>query len=41
MKDRFYEGELWKRELEHRLLPRLVKYDVVLIEAEENLGGWQ
>jgi NIPSNAP protein len=41
MKDRFYEGELWKRELEHRLLPMLEKYDVVLVEADENLGGWQ
>ena len=41
MKDRFYEGELWKRELEHTLLPMLEKYDVVLVEADENLGGWQ
>ena len=41
MKDRFYEGELWKRELEHTLMPMLEKYDVVLVEADENLGGWQ
>src|SRR5262249_37112075 len=41
MKDRFYEGALWKSELEHTLLPMLEKYDVVLIEAEEDLGGWQ
>jgi hypothetical protein len=40
MRDRFYEGELWKTELEHTLLPMLEKYDVVLVEADENLGGW-
>ena len=41
MRDRFYQGELWKRELEHRLLPMLEKYDVVLVEADEDLGGWR
>jgi hypothetical protein len=41
MKKMFYEGELWKGELEHVLLPMLEKYDVVLVEADENLGGWQ
>lgn len=41
MKDQFYEGELWKRELEHKLLPLLEKYDVVLVEAEGGLGSWQ
>src|SRR5262245_5112049 len=41
MRDQFYEGELWKRELEQRLLPMLEKYDVVLVEADEDLGGWQ
>ncbi len=41
MKAKFYEGELWKRELEKKLLPMLEKYDVVLVEAEEDLGGWQ
>ena len=40
MKDRFYEGELWKRELEPKLLPMLEKYDVVLVEAEGGLGAW-
>jgi hypothetical protein len=40
MKDQFYEGALWKGELEQTLLPMLEKYDVVLVEAEENLGGW-
>jgi hypothetical protein len=32
MKARFYEGELWKRELEGILLPILEKYDVVLVD---------
>ena len=41
MKAQFYEGELWKRELEHKLLPMLEKYDVVLVEAQDGLGSWQ
>lgn len=34
MKARFYEGELWKSELENLLMPILEKYDVVLVEDE-------
>ncbi|HYL16021.1 MAG TPA: hypothetical protein VEV41_23505 [Terriglobales bacterium] len=30
------EGELWKQELEHKLMPMLDKYKVVLVEAEED-----
>jgi hypothetical protein len=41
MKARFYEGELWKRELEATLLPMLEKYDVVLVEAAGGLGEWR
>ena len=41
MKAQFYEGELWKGELDHKLLPMLEKYDVVLVEAENGLGSWQ
>jgi hypothetical protein len=41
MKDRFYEGELWKRELEPRLMPMIERYDVVVVEAEDGLGSWQ
>jgi hypothetical protein len=37
MKARFYEGELWKRELEHVLMPLIEKYDVVLVDDPENL----
>jgi hypothetical protein len=40
MKARFYEGPLWKRELEARLLPMLEKYDVVLVEDPENRICW-
>ena len=35
MKAKFYEGELWKRELENVLLPMLDKYEVVLVEDPE------
>ena len=40
MKARFYEGELWKRELEHVLLPMLDKYDVVLVDDPDGLVRW-
>jgi NIPSNAP len=41
MKAKFYEGELWKRELENLLMPMLDKYDVVLVEDPEGLVRWQ
>jgi hypothetical protein len=41
MKAEFYEGELWKRELEAKLLPMLEKYDVVLVDSEDGLGSWR
>ena len=37
MKEKFYEGELWKRELENILMPMIEKYDVVLVEDP---AGW-
>ncbi len=40
MKAKFYEGELWKGELENVLLPMLEKYEVVLVEDTENLVHW-
>jgi hypothetical protein len=40
MKAKFYEGELWKGELENILLPMLDKYEVVLVEDTENLIQW-
>lgn len=37
MKARFYEGELWKGELEHVLMPMLEKYEVVVVEGPDVL----
>jgi hypothetical protein len=34
MKARFYEGELWKRELENVLMPMLDRYDVVVVVSD-------
>ncbi|MGB9195902.1 MAG: NIPSNAP family protein [Terriglobales bacterium] len=34
MKARFYDGDLWKSELENLLMPMLEEYDVVLVEDE-------
>jgi hypothetical protein len=36
MKSKFYDGELWKRELEHLMLPMIEKYEAVLVE--DSLG---
>jgi hypothetical protein len=41
MKAQFYEGALWKTELEQRLMPMIERYDVVLVEADEGLGEWR
>src|SRR5262249_32566013 len=40
MKAKFYEGELWKNELENLLMPMIEKYDVVLVEDSENRIRW-
>jgi hypothetical protein len=40
MKAKFYEGELWKRELEHVLMPMLEKYEVVVIDDPQGLVRW-
>lgn len=40
MKAKFYEGELWKSELEGLLMPMLEKYEVVLVEDPEQLIQW-
>jgi hypothetical protein len=40
MKAKFYEGELWKRELESILLPMLDRYEVVLVEDPEEQIRW-
>ncbi len=40
MKAQFYEGELWKSELENVLMPMIDKYDVVLVEDNDGLIRW-
>ena len=40
MKARFYEGELWKGELESVMMPMLEKYEVVLVEDADNQIRW-
>jgi hypothetical protein len=40
MKAKFYEGELWKRELENALMPMLDKYEVVLVEDSDGMVRW-
>jgi hypothetical protein len=40
MKAKFYEGELWKAELEGDLLPMLNNYEVVLVEDARSLIRW-
>jgi hypothetical protein len=40
MKAKFYEGELWKSELEQLLMPMIEKYDVVLVDDADELIRW-
>lgn len=40
MKAKFYEGELWKSELEGVLMPMLDKYEVVLVDDPNGLIRW-
>ena len=37
MKAQFYEGELWKNELENVLMPMLEKYEAVLVNDPDGL----
>ena len=39
-KARFYDGELWKNELEAILMPMIEHYDVVLVEDADGLVRW-
>ena len=41
LKEEFYEGPIFKGELENILMPMLDKWDVVLVDAAENLIQWQ
>jgi NIPSNAP protein len=38
LRDQFYEGKLWKEELEKKLMPMIEKFDVVVVEAKGGLG---
>lgn len=40
MKAKFYEGELWKAELEQILMPMIERYDVVLVDDPAGLIPW-
>ncbi len=40
MKAKFYEGELWKGELENVLMPMLEKYDAVVVDDAEGMVRW-
>ena len=40
MKAQFYEGELWKKELEGVLMPMIERYDVVLVDDANGLIRW-
>lgn len=41
MKAKFYEGQLWKRELENILMPMLQKYEVVLVDDPDGRIRWE
>ena len=40
MKAQFYEGALWKNELENLLMPMIERYDVVLVDDPQGLVRW-
>jgi hypothetical protein len=40
MKAKFYEGALWKQELETLLMPMIEKYEVVLVDDPEGKIRW-
>ncbi|HTW75800.1 MAG TPA: NIPSNAP family protein [Steroidobacteraceae bacterium] len=40
LKASFYEGELWKRELESLLMPMIDKYEVVVVDDPNNEIAW-
>ncbi len=40
MKAKFYEGELWKNELEGILMPMLESYQVTVVEDDAGLIYW-
>jgi NIPSNAP len=40
MRAKFYEGELWKKELEAVLMPMIEKFEVILVDDPEARIRW-
>lgn len=40
LKAQFYDGELWKGELEKIVMPMLERFDVVVVDDPDNLVQW-
>lgn len=40
LRARFYDGRLWKEQLEGELMPLLERYEVVLVEDPEGKIAW-
>ena len=40
MKAQFYEGDMWKNELEDVLMPMIERYDVVLVDDPDGKIRW-
>jgi NIPSNAP protein len=40
LKAKFYEGELWKNELEHVLMPILENYIAVVVDDPDGIVRW-
>jgi len=40
LKAKFYEGQLWKNELEQVLMPMLEKWEVTLVDDPDGLIRW-
>jgi hypothetical protein len=41
LRAKFYEGDLWKSELEGVLMPMLDKFEVVVVDDPGNLIAWK
>lgn len=40
MKAKFYEGELWKTELENILMPMIINYELTVVDDPDGLIHW-
>jgi hypothetical protein len=40
MKAKFYEGELWKTELENILMPMVSNYELTVVDDPDGLIHW-